>query len=222
MTMRRSIQAVTAVAILIPAPATSPAQHPAGETRSAVDFLVDAVQSLCRAEGDKLELAQHLIAHGWRLTDRADHYDRDFGVDAPVPLQNQHERGWRGPVTDGAASLIVNTTDYRDPVHRDSFSAMFMASPETAIDLEVFQRRIGMTLRPSAPPHVGRPMSFRPVMIDGRPGPIVPPRFGQMQHFTLEPAPPGIEIEATRTWGLGFPEQWFRVSCRTRFETRGD
>ena len=212
-----------AASMLLGLPAGVAAQTSgAREPQSALDFMVEAVQLLCRPDGDKIESAQHLIVDGWRLTDTADHYDKDFGVGAPVPLQNQHERGWRGPLADGRASLSVDITDYRDPALRDRFSVNFLASPETAIDLEAFQRRIGMTLQPLRPAHAGRPTSFSVLEINGRPGPTIPARFGQMQHYRLEPAPAGIEIEATRTWGAGFPEQWLRIRCSRQWETTTD
>lgn len=209
--------------MLLALSAGSAAQAPRPATpASALDFTVEAITQLCRVEGNSLESAQQILPRGWRLTDTADHYDKDFGVDAPVPLQNQHERGWRGPLGDGRASLSVDVTDYRDPALRDRFSARLMVAPETAIDLEILQRRLGMTLRPQGPAHQGRGSDFSALSVNGVPGPTFPRRYGQIQHFILEPAPAGMEIEATRAWGSGFAEQWFRVTCRPAFGTTAD
>ncbi len=219
--MMRAVYAMMIVACAGPATANLAQAARQAMPPPAIDFMVGAVQALCRPDGDKLEIAARIAASGWRLTDRADHYDKDFGVDAPVPLHDQHERGWRGPLANGRASLSIRTTDYRDPANRDRFSASFMASPEAVIDLEVLQRRLGMTLRPMRPAHAGRSSSYSAVTINGRPGPTIPAQYGQMQHFTLEPAPTGVEINGTRTWGTGYPEQWLRITCGTRFENPG-
>ena len=189
----------------------------------ALDFMVNAVRELCLSQGDRIETARRLVPDGWRLTDIEDHLDMSV---APIfPTEDNHGRGWRGALADGRASLSVEVTYFRDLARSARFSASIGASPEGAIDLDILQRRLGMTLQPSGPPIEGReiprdPPSSEHGIIVVTSGPRER-QFGRMQRFELVPAPTGIEISAVRYWGAGFPEQSLTISCRSREEDVG-
>jgi hypothetical protein len=187
---------------------------------SALDFLVGALQAVCLSDGQRIESARRVVPAGWRLTDIEDHIDVQIGPEALFQRHDSHERGWRGALTDGSGSLNVSVNDYRDLATPGDFSAWFRISPENVVDLDTFQRRTGMTFRPRGPAIEGRDPSrdrSRPgeeIIISGwQPSER---QFARTQSFTLEPSPRGIEINATRYWGAGYPEQSLTVTCNSR------
>ena len=195
---------------------TSPASAREG-IPSALEFMVEALQSLCLTDGDRIETARRLVPAAWQLRDTEDHIDVQLGDERIFPRHDAHQRGWRGALADGQGSLSVSVTEYRDLARPHDFSASFSVSPETAVDLDVFQRRIGMRLRPDGPAVEGTDPSRsgqgpgEDVIVTGwQPSER---QFGRFQAYRLEPSPSGVELRATRYWGAGYPDQILRIGC---------
>jgi hypothetical protein len=113
--------------------------------------------------------------------------------------------------------LWVRRTDFADPTRRDFSSAVFGVSPDTAIDLDSFKRRVPLAMQPRWERVVGH--ATPRIVLGDFVYPEQPRRYGWLQHYVVEavPADSRVEITARHFSGADYPQQMFDLNCATAY-----